>query len=139
MYALYVFAYMRVCVLVFVCERVSVCAFCTQLADINRCYPQLPLSRPLLPCPLLSALTSLPSPPARPPATLDELKAVLGTVNTIRHEGMAMELRYCDLEERYRTRVLYAFTPEESTACQQELTEAEVSGRAGRRRQRRVQ
>ncbi|GMH41526.1 hypothetical protein BSKO_09436 [Bryopsis sp. KO-2023] len=42
------------------------------------------------------------------PETLDELKEVLNTVNTIRTSGMRMELDYLDLEERFRTRVLYA-------------------------------
>jgi len=42
------------------------------------------------------------------PDTLDALKHVLNTVATIRSEGMTMELKYSDLEERFRTRVMYA-------------------------------
>ncbi len=61
----------------------------------------------------------------RQPDSLDELKGVLATVATIRNEGMLMELRYADLEERYRTRVLYATTPQEETLCAEELADAQ--------------
>ena len=57
------------------------------------------------------------------PDTLDELKSVLNTVNIIRNEHMAMELKYADLEERYRTRLLYA-QPDEVEQCGAELTDA---------------
>lgn len=53
----------------------------------------------------------------RKPDTLDELKNVLNMVNIIRNEGMEMELSYTDLEERCRTRQLYATTPEEEAQC----------------------
>ena len=36
------------------------------------------------------------------PATLEELKQVLNVINTIRRTSMNMELRYVDLEERFR-------------------------------------
>ena len=36
------------------------------------------------------------------PATLEELKQVLNVINTIRSTSMNMELRYVDLEERFR-------------------------------------
>jgi dynein heavy chain len=49
---------------------------------------------------------------------------VLNTVNIIRNEGMAMELRYIDLEERYRTRLLFATTDEETAQCTDEMGEA---------------
>lgn len=42
------------------------------------------------------------------PATLDELKELLAVVAAVRSEGMMVELRCGDLEERYRTRLLYA-------------------------------
>ncbi|KAL6757976.1 dynein heavy chain, N-terminal region 1-domain-containing protein, partial [Haematococcus lacustris] len=61
----------------------------------------------------------------RQPDTLDELKHVLNTVSIIRNEGAAMELRYIDLEERYRTRLLYASQPEDEVQCQAELLEAQ--------------
>ncbi len=61
----------------------------------------------------------------RHPETLDELKAVLATVATIRNEGAAMELKYADLEERYRTRLLYASSPAEAAQCAEELTDAQ--------------
>ncbi|GLI59150.1 hypothetical protein VaNZ11_000978 [Volvox africanus] len=60
----------------------------------------------------------------RPPSTLEELKQVLNTVNTIRGESMVMELRYTDLEERYRTRMLYSTNPEETATCESELKSA---------------
>ncbi|KXZ49756.1 DHC2 protein [Gonium pectorale] len=60
----------------------------------------------------------------RPPSTLEELKQVLNTVNQIRGESMVMELRYTDLEERYRTRLLYATNPDETATCEAELKSA---------------
>ena len=36
------------------------------------------------------------------PATLEELKQVLNVINTIKSTSMNMELRYVDLEERFR-------------------------------------
>lgn len=36
------------------------------------------------------------------PVTLEELKQVLNTINSIRSSSMVMELRYTDLEERFR-------------------------------------
>ena len=58
------------------------------------------------------------------PQTLDELKAVLATINTCRTESMVIELRYSDLEERYRTRLLYAAQPEEVEQCSSEFKDA---------------
>ena len=37
------------------------------------------------------------------PVTLEELKQVLNVINTIRSTSMNMELRYVDLEERFRS------------------------------------
>jgi hypothetical protein len=52
---------------------------------------------------------SCPSPQSpQDPSTLEELKGVLSAVAAVRGEGMLMELRCQDLEERYRTRLLYA-------------------------------
>ena len=48
---------------------------------------------------------------------------VLNTVNIIRNESMLMELKYADLEERFRTRLLYAM-PEEVNQCNNELADA---------------
>ncbi|KAK9825454.1 hypothetical protein WJX81_002895 [Elliptochloris bilobata] len=42
------------------------------------------------------------------PEALEELKDVLGIVAAVRSGGMARELQYTDLQERFRTRVLYA-------------------------------
>jgi len=60
----------------------------------------------------------------RPPDSLEELKKVLNIVNIIRNESMGMELKYVDLEERARTRLLYAQTDEEVTQCSNELRSA---------------
>jgi hypothetical protein len=49
-----------------------------------------------------------------------------------RRHGMSMELQYVDLEERYRSRVLYAQAPEEQAGFAGELQEAQqVGGAAG--------
>ena len=63
------------------------------------------------------------------PATLDELKALLGVVASVRSEGMAMELAAADLEERYRTRLLYAVRW--LAACR--VTRAQLEGEGGLR------
>ena len=43
------------------------------------------------------------------PVTLEELKQVLNVINTIRSTSMNMELRYVDLEERFRSAGLSHF------------------------------
>lgn len=48
------------------------------------------------------------------PVTLEELKQVLNTINNIRSSSMVMELRYTDLEERFR----YALCGHVDTAYQ---------------------
>ncbi|MEW5308429.1 MAG: hypothetical protein WDW38_000392 [Sanguina aurantia] len=60
----------------------------------------------------------------REPATLEELKQVLNTVAKIRNESMSMELQYTDLEERFRTRVMYAQGDDDDAACNAEFNEA---------------
>lgn len=62
------------------------------------------------------------------PATLEELKQVLNTVAKIRNESMGMELQYTDLEERFRTRVMYAQGEEDGVNCTAEFNEALVGG-----------
>eukprot|EP00803_Ostreobium_quekettii_P011338 evm.model.scf_1312.1 EVM.evm.TU.scf_1312.1 scf_1312:839-40608(+) len=57
------------------------------------------------------------------PETLDELKEVLSVISTIRSTGMQQELRYCDLEERFRTRVLSAL-PDQVEDMEAEMREA---------------
>jgi len=49
---------------------------------------------------------------------------VLNTINVLRNEGMLMDLKCDDLEERFRTRVLYAANPEELSQCNLEMAEA---------------
>lgn len=44
------------------------------------------------------------------PVTLEELKQVLNTINNIRSSSMVMELRYTDLEERFRCTCRISFT-----------------------------
>lgn len=46
--------------------------------------------------------------PLQNPETLEDLKEVLSVITTIRNEGMVMELKYTDLEERFSTRIQYA-------------------------------
>uniref|UniRef100_A0A6S8LSH1 AAA+ ATPase domain-containing protein n=1 Tax=Dunaliella tertiolecta TaxID=3047 RepID=A0A6S8LSH1_DUNTE len=58
------------------------------------------------------------------PNTLEALKHVLNTVATIRSEGMTMELKYSDLEERFRTRVMYA-QPQELDQANEQLVHAQ--------------
>ncbi len=53
---------------------------------------------------------------------------MLATVSAIRGEGMVMELRYTDLEERARTRLLYASSAAEQATCEEELREAQQVG-----------
>lgn len=43
----------------------------------------------------------------RSPDTLDDLKFVLETISDIHAHSMEVELRYRDIEERYRTLALY--------------------------------
>ena len=52
----------------------------------------------------------------RAPESIDELKAVLNVVATIRATTMQVELDYADLEERYRLRALYALPGDEADA-----------------------
>lgn len=58
------------------------------------------------------------------PDTLETLKHVLNIVATIRSEGMTMELKYLDLEERYRTRVMYA-QPQDMDAANEQMLQAQ--------------
>lgn len=62
---------------------------------------------------------------------------MLNTINIIRNESMLMELKYSDLEERYRTRCLYA-QPEEVAQCASELADAsQVCASKGEKMQKR--
>ena len=49
---------------------------------------------------------------------------VLNTINVLRNEGMLMELKCDDPEERFRTRVLYAAHPDELSQCNAEMADA---------------
>ncbi len=51
---------------------------------------------------LREQLKSLEEELHKTPVTLEELKQVLNIINTIRSTSMNMELRYVDLEERFR-------------------------------------
>jgi len=50
------------------------------------------------------------------PSTLEDLKGVLNVIATIRKQFMMVELEYLDLEERFRTRDLYAVLNDEEEA-----------------------
>jgi dynein heavy chain len=41
------------------------------------------------------------------PSTLEDLKFVLATIANIRTKSLVMELRYKDVQERYRTLAMY--------------------------------
>lgn len=41
------------------------------------------------------------------PSTLEDLKFVLATIAEIRSKSLVMELRYRDVQERYRTMAMY--------------------------------
>ena len=43
----------------------------------------------------------------RPPDTLEDLKFVLRVIADIRDKSLEVELRYVDLQERYRTLLMY--------------------------------
>lgn len=43
----------------------------------------------------------------RPPDTLEDLKFVLRVIADIRDKSLEVELRYTDLQERYRTLLMY--------------------------------
>lgn len=43
----------------------------------------------------------------RPPDTLEDLKFVLRVIADIRDKSLEVELRYVDLQERYRTILMY--------------------------------
>ena len=43
----------------------------------------------------------------RPPDTLEDLKFVLRVIADIRDKSLDVELRYVDLQERYRTLLMY--------------------------------
>ncbi|EPY85817.1 hypothetical protein CB1_000348015 [Camelus ferus] len=45
------------------------------------------------------------------PSTLEDLKFVLATIAEIRSKSLVMELRYRDVQERYRTMMMYNFFP----------------------------
>ncbi len=51
---------------------------------------------------LREQLKSLEEELHKTPVTLEELKQVLNIINTIKSTSMNMELRYVDLEERFR-------------------------------------
>eukprot|EP00879_Flechtneria_rotunda_P031723 GHRR01034677.1.p1 GENE.GHRR01034677.1~~GHRR01034677.1.p1 ORF type:complete len:135 (+),score=57.93 GHRR01034677.1:430-834(+) len=57
------------------------------------------------------------------PDDLEQLKAVLHVISTIRSGGMQMELQSSDLQERYRTRLLYAITAAERESAAAELAD----------------
>ncbi|XP_055003053.1 dynein axonemal heavy chain 10 [Sorex araneus] len=48
------------------------------------------------------------------PDSLEDLKFVLGTIAEIRSKSLSMELRYRDVQERYRTMALYKLYPPEA-------------------------
>ncbi|XP_045152663.1 dynein axonemal heavy chain 10 [Echinops telfairi] len=48
------------------------------------------------------------------PSTLEDLKFVLATIAEIRGKSLVMELRYKDIQERYRTLAMYDITPTEA-------------------------
>ncbi|XP_073737373.1 dynein axonemal heavy chain 10 [Callorhinus ursinus] len=48
------------------------------------------------------------------PSTLEDLKFVLGTIAEIRSKSLAMELRYRDVQERYRTMAMYNVFPSDA-------------------------
>nr|XP_038946048.1 dynein axonemal heavy chain 10 isoform X3 [Rattus norvegicus] len=54
------------------------------------------------------------------PNTLDDLKFVLATISEIRTKSLIMELRYKDVQERYRTMAIYSIFPPEA---EQELVD----------------
>uniref|UniRef100_A0A8C6RAH3 Dynein, axonemal, heavy chain 10 n=1 Tax=Nannospalax galili TaxID=1026970 RepID=A0A8C6RAH3_NANGA len=54
------------------------------------------------------------------PNTLEDLKFVLATIAEIRTKSLVMELRYKDVQERYRTMVIYSIFPSEA---EQELVD----------------
>ena len=43
----------------------------------------------------------------RPPDTLEDLKFILRVIADIRDKSLEVELRYVDLQERYRTLLMY--------------------------------
>lgn len=43
----------------------------------------------------------------RSPSTLEDLKFVLGTISDIRDMSLTVELRFTDIQERYRTLGMY--------------------------------
>ncbi|XP_062874230.1 dynein axonemal heavy chain 10 [Trichomycterus rosablanca] len=57
----------------------------------------------------------------RPPNTLEDLKFVLGTISSIRDMSLSVEMRFRDIQERYRTMATYSIqAPErelEQVAC----------------------
>lgn len=58
-------------------------------------------------CPLTSLLQSLAKNLKKSPSTLEDLKFVLATIAEIRSKSLVMELRYRDVQERYRTMAMY--------------------------------
>ncbi|XP_075390744.1 dynein axonemal heavy chain 10 [Tenrec ecaudatus] len=48
------------------------------------------------------------------PSTLEDLKFVLATIAEIRGKSLVMELRYKDIQERYRTLAMYNISPTEA-------------------------
>lgn len=43
----------------------------------------------------------------RDPNTLEDLKFVLGTISDIRDMSLTVEMRFTDIQERYRTLAMY--------------------------------
>ncbi|XP_005344424.1 dynein heavy chain 10, axonemal [Microtus ochrogaster] len=54
------------------------------------------------------------------PTTLEDLKFVLATIAEVRTKSLVMELRYKDIQERYRTMAIYGIFP---TEAEQELVD----------------
>ena len=57
--------------------------------------------------PLINWLQGLTEDLKRPPDTLEDLKFVLRVIADIRDKSLEVELRYVDLQERYRTLLMY--------------------------------
>lgn len=51
------------------------------------------------------------------PSTLEDLKFVLATIAEIRSKSLAMELRYRDVQERYRTMTIYKLSVSGHQLC----------------------
>ncbi|KAL0610476.1 Dynein heavy chain 10, axonemal [Plecturocebus cupreus] len=65
------------------------------------------------------------------PNTLEDLKFVLATIAEIRSKSLVMELRYREVQERYRTMAMYNLFVRWLTSVIPALWEAEVGGSRG--------